>query len=61
MIRFIFFAIVIALVANLIKNVIHFSKNNACENCDGKGFWRETRGDRVFCKKCDGRGFIPKG
>lgn len=56
MIRILFFIAVIGIVfffGNLIMNLI---SSNECDYCNGKGYWRETRGEKNKCKVCNGTG-----
>ena len=60
MFRLIILALIVGVIYYFFKAVVHNSKYQDCPKCDGKGFWRETRGDRVDCKTCNGTGFLPK-
>lgn len=57
MIRFIFPVIVIIIVYLIVKLIFKLIQKKQCSGCNGKGYWVETRGDRVHCKDCDGTGF----
>jgi DnaJ-class molecular chaperone len=60
MFRLIILGLIIGVIFYFAKSVLHHSRYQNCPKCDGKGFWRETRGDRIDCKTCNGTGFLPK-
>ena len=59
MIRLFLTAIVIAFTLYLIYNLLSAVRNNMCPDCEGKGYWLGTRGDKNHCKTCDGSGRNP--
>ena len=58
--RLIILALSIGVIAYFAKAVFQNIRYQDCPKCDGKGFWRETRGDRVDCKTCNGTGSLPR-
>lgn len=56
MIRLVFFALAFGILFALIKYIISSVRPKKCNNCDGEGYWKATRGERNFCKVCNGTG-----
>ena len=56
MIRIVIFVVFFAVAFYLINLLVSAIWSNKCENCDGDGYWKGTRGERNHCKVCDGSG-----
>ncbi len=54
--RFIFILVVFGVAFLLTRLVMSTIASKQCPNCNGQGYWKDTRGDRNFCKACDGTG-----
>jgi DnaJ-class molecular chaperone len=59
MIRFIFFAALLAVAYFIAKLVLKPSGSIRCSRCDGRGFWLAARG-REKCDWCKGTGRLPR-
>ena len=38
------------------KGMVKVAQRNNCLECQGKGYWEGTRGEKNRCKICDGTG-----
>jgi hypothetical protein len=60
MIRFLIIAGAFVVLGILVWQLVPASKWKKCPRCDGRGFWRGTRGERNRCEQCRGEGRIPR-
>ncbi len=59
MIRLLLFLVLIGGLIYLFRLMHPLLQNmffKKCDYCDGKGFWRGTRGEKNHCKQCMGTG-----
>lgn len=56
MIRILFVVLIFAGAYFTFKTLLGFINANRCTNCDGRGYWQGTRGEKNFCETCDGTG-----
>ncbi len=57
--RLLVIALVLALVGYLLKLMVGTSSEyKRCQKCNGKGFWRATRGEKTKCDVCQGSGKV---
>ena len=57
----IFVIVVVSVVFFLVKKFLLRAVSYKCTKCEGKGYWRATRGEKEKCDVCMGTGKVPKG
>jgi len=63
MIRFLLIAVGIIAIVYVVKKLLFLygPRPSGCQRCDGHGYWRATRGEKVTCDECGGTGKAKRG
>ncbi|WP_138657305.1 hypothetical protein [Maribacter algarum] len=56
--RILMLLLIIGLAIFLIRMVSNTSEYKKCQKCDGKGYWRATKGEKDKCDVCQGAGKV---
>lgn len=55
-IRLFFVALIFLIAFLILKGIVSLMNANNCKSCEGKGYWKGTRGEKNQCKTCYGSG-----
>ena len=59
--RLILVLFVLSILYFLFSKFLPITNSHQCAKCEGKGYWRATRGEKEKCDACMGTGKVPKG